>query len=90
MQLGQHVCECKISGLGVAKDDAKDHAEAVRWYRLAAAQGHAAAQFNLGHMLHRGQGVAQDYAEAVRWYRLAAAQGDAVAQFNLNKLRFHV
>jgi TPR repeat protein len=57
-----------------------DSAEAVRLYRLAAEQGHAAAQFNLGSMFEDGQGVAQDYAEAVRLYRLAAEQGHAAAQ----------
>jgi hypothetical protein len=62
---------------------AQDHAEAVRLYRLAAAQGHADAQFNLGYMFYYGRGVAQDYAEAVRLYSLAAAKGDAGAQFNL-------
>jgi TPR repeat protein len=62
-------------GRGVAQDDA----EAVRWYRLAAAQGVAVAQCNLGFMFEKGRGVAQDDAEAVRWYRLAAAQGDARA-----------
>jgi TPR repeat protein len=62
---------------------AQDYAEAVRLYRLAAAQGDAVAQFNLGTMFSKGQGVAQDYAEAVRLYSLAAAQGDAGAQFNL-------
>ena len=38
---------------GVSEDDA----EAVRWYRLAAEQGHASAQFNLGVMYARGEGV---------------------------------
>jgi TPR repeat protein len=61
----------------------QDYAEAVKWYRLAAAQGDASAQFNLGVMYSSGQGVLQDYAEAVKWYRLAAAQGDASAQLNL-------
>jgi TPR repeat protein len=64
---------------GVAQDDA----EAVRLYSLAAAQGHAYAQSDLGHMFETGQGVAQDYAEAVRLYSLAAAQGYAYAQTNL-------
>ena len=41
----------------------------------AAAQGDAAAQFNLGNMYKDGRGVRQDDAEAVRWYRQAAAQG---------------
>jgi hypothetical protein len=62
---------------------AEDHAEAVRLYSLAAAQGHATAQTDLGVMFENGDGVAQDYAEAVRLYRLAAAQGHADAQYNL-------
>ena len=55
----------------------------MRWYRLAADQGDAIAQFNLGVMYAKGAGVLKDDAEAVRWYRLAADQGDAIAQFNL-------
>ena len=51
--------------------------------RLAADQGTAAAQFNLGFMFERGQGVTQNHAEAVKWYRLAADQGYANAQHNL-------
>ena len=50
----------------------QDAAEAVRWYRLAAEQGDATAQFNLGNMYRTGRGVPQDAAEAVRWYRRAA------------------
>ncbi len=54
-------------------------AEAVKWYRLAAEQGHATAQSKLGFMYYDGQGVPQDYGEAIRWYRLAAAPGDTPA-----------
>ena len=60
-----------------------DPAEAAKWYRLAAGQGHAIAQNNLGGMYAYGRGVPQDDAEAVRWYRQAAAQGEAEAQYNL-------
>ena len=49
-------------------------------YRLAAEQGDAEAQFNLGVMYDTGGGVLKDKAEAVRWFRLAAEQGDAAAQ----------
>jgi len=63
-------------GQGVAQDTA----EAIRWYRLAAEQGHADAQYNLGRMFEEGQGVAQDTAEAIRWYRLAAEQGNVFAR----------
>ena len=70
------------TGRGVLKDEA----EAVRWYRLAADQGDADAQLNLGVMYDNGRGVLKDEAEAVRWYRLAADQGDAAAQFNLGNM----
>jgi TPR repeat protein len=53
------------SGQGVAQD----YAEAVRFYRLAAAQGHKVAQKMLGDMFRAGEGVAQDEAEAVKWSR---------------------
>ena len=33
-------------------------AEAARWYRLAADQGHAGAQYNLGLMYANGRGCA--------------------------------
>jgi TPR repeat protein len=50
----------------------ENNAEAVRWYRLAAEQGYARAQSNLGFMYSNGEGVPENNAEAVRWYRLAA------------------
>jgi len=55
----------------------------VRWYRRAAEQGEADAQFSLGLSYDIGQGVPQNYSEAAKWYRRAAEQGHAKAQFNL-------
>ena len=49
--------------------------ESLNSLREHAAKGEASAQFNLGLMYAKGQGVTQDYAEAVRWYRKAADQG---------------
>jgi hypothetical protein len=66
----------------------KDYPEAAKWYRLAAQQGEVIAQYNLGLMYYRGNGVAQDYAEAARWYFLAAEQGNANAQFNLGGMYY--
>ena len=48
-----------------------DYTEAVRWYKKAAAQGHYAAQNNLGVMYAHGLGVHADLVEAYRWMRLA-------------------
>ncbi len=53
-------------GRGVPQGDAE---AAARWYRKAADQGHASAQFNLGSMYERGRGVPQDDAAALKWYR---------------------
>jgi hypothetical protein len=70
------------NGRGVAKDEA----EAVRWYRLAAAEGNADAQYYLGFMFQHGRGVAHDNVEAVRWFHLAAAQGHPSAVEKLKNL----
>ena len=50
---------------------------------MAADQGDANAQFNLGLMYANGRGVPRDYAQAGKWYRLAADQGTARAQCDL-------
>jgi len=62
------------------------YAEAMTWYRLAADQGEARAQFNLGIIYDEGIGVPQDYAEAMKWYRKAADQGFSPAQYNLGTM----
>ncbi|MFT4589650.1 MAG: TPR repeat protein [Candidatus Binatia bacterium] len=61
----------------------KDFKEAVRWYRKAAEQGDAGAQYNLGNYIADGRGVAQDHKVAVEWFRKAADQQDPHAQNNL-------
>ncbi len=58
----------------------------MKWYRKAAAQGVAEAQYNLGVMYGKGQGVPQDSVQAYMWYDLAASRyppgedRDAVAE----------
>ncbi|MDB4809753.1 sel1 repeat family protein [bacterium] len=60
----------------------EDDAEALRLYRLAAEQGVAKAQHNLGVMYAKGEGVPQDYVEAYAWFSVAAAGGYADAANN--------
>ncbi len=50
---------------------------------MAATQGFAKAQLNLGKYYAEGIGTAQDSDQAMKWYREAAKQGNAKAQFNL-------
>lgn len=54
-----------------------------------AEQGFASAQYNLGLMYSKGDGVQKNNTEAVKWYRKAAEQGNAKAQFNLGVKYFH-
>ena len=61
----------------------QDFEEAAKLYRIAADQGLADAQNNLGVLYTYGVGVQPDPKEAARWYRKAAEQGQPNAQFNL-------
>ncbi len=54
-------------GRGTARNDA----EAAYWYRQAAEQGYAIAQYNLGYMYQSGRGVPRDYKEALKWFNMA-------------------
>ncbi len=60
-----------------------DYATAFKISLPLAEQGNADAQFSLGAMYDKGQGVPQDDAEAVKWSRKAAEQGYARAQNDL-------
>ena len=48
-----------------------------------AEQGDTSAQFNLGIMYRKGNGVPENDKTAVKWYTKAAKQGHAKAQSNL-------
>jgi len=68
--------------------DRGDYETALKEFRPLAEQGDALAQFNMGVMFAKGQGVSQYYQEAVRWYRKAAERGHASAQFNLGLMYY--
>lgn len=57
--------------LGVSADNSRRHAQALRWWRLAAATGHATAAFDLA-IAARDRG---DVDNALRWWGRAAANG---------------
>ena len=61
-------------GDGKRKKFDEDSAQAIKWYQLSVEQDNADAQYNLGRMYERGQGVLQNYTDAIKLYRLAAAQ----------------
>ena len=49
-----------------------DEAEAVRWFRVAAARGSERGAFGLGLTYRDGRGVPRSDSLAVRWLRLAS------------------
>ena len=56
-----------------------DYATALAGFQNYAAQGDAAAQFNLGFMYANGEGVPEDDVTAYAWLNIAAAQGQSSA-----------
>ena len=60
----------------------ENDAEAVIWYSLAAEQGYAYAQNNLGLMYFNGAGAPQDDVRAYMWWSVSTAQGYAEARIN--------
>ncbi len=68
-------------GLGAYKRG--DYAAARQVWAPLAETGDREAQYFLGHLYAKGEGVVQDHAEALYWFRAAAAQGDPYGQFAL-------
>ena len=66
-------------GLGVTKD----YSAAAKWFKLAADQGYAKAQFRLGYMYEKGRGVTLNYSEARKLYTLAENLGHEEAKERL-------
>ena len=63
-----------------------DYADAMRLMQPLAQQGDKHAQYLIGFMYDRGQGVSKDPAKAAEWYSLAAERGHPHAQNNLGVL----
>ena len=64
--------------------DALNEEGSAKWYKMAAEQGHAGAQYMLGECYYTQMGgVSKNFSEAFKWYTLAAMQGHAEAQASL-------
>lgn len=64
----------------------QDYDKAGVWLKLAAGQGLAEAQFELGKLYVEGAGVKKDYKKGMEWFLKAANQNNAKAQFNLGRI----
>lgn len=66
--------------------DDKQYDKAFQSFLMAAEQGDAISQNNVGSMYARGMGVDQSYDEAMKWFRKAAEQGNDDAQFSIGNM----
>jgi TPR repeat protein len=64
----------------------EDDVEAVKWFRKAAEQGDARAQFDLGRLYEAGRGISRNTVEAYAWFSLSTAAGNGEAQSRLSDL----
>ena len=74
---------------GLTAYEAQDYKSAVSLWTPLAEEGDSEAQFNMGVMYDRGQGVEADPVTALKWYRLAADQGHCRAQYSLGYMYRH-
>lgn len=71
---------------GFAAFEKGDYAKAVYWFRKAAEQGNAEAQYTLGVMYDNGRGVTRDLKEAVKLHRKSIEQENSVRQADLARI----
>ena len=68
----------------------KDLPQAFKYYKLAADQGHAESQFNVGCFYEKGEGgVEKDSSQAFKYFKLAADQNLADAQHKVGLMFQH-
>ena len=60
-----------------------DFQKAYQLWLRDAEKGDPFAQYNLGIMYSKGEGIPQNLSEAFKWYHMAAVQGFAQARYNL-------
>ena len=72
-----------ILGLRALDGQPVNMADAIKYLTQAAEKGQAVAQYRLGTLYERGQGVAADPVKAAHWYELSANQGNRKAMHNL-------
>ncbi len=76
-------------GAGIAAYKRADYAAARAAWGPLASNGDAQAQYYLGHLYAKGEGVDRDPVQALHWFRAAAEQGESYGQFALGYVYEH-
>ncbi len=74
---------------GIAAYKRGDYVAAWAAWRPLASDGDAEAQYYLGHLYAKGEGITRDLGQAVHWFRAAAEQGEPYGQFALGYVYEH-
>ena len=64
----------------------KGYSRAYNIFMTSARDGNAEAEYNLGLMYARGQGVPKDYKAALSWFQKAHDHGNRAATYFLGKM----
>ncbi len=80
-----HHIACTIA-YAVGRGVARDMGQAADWFKRAADLGYVDAQYNLGVLYERGDGVPQSLTDAYKWYAVAAAAGDNESKSRISAL----
>jgi TPR repeat protein len=65
----------------------QDDSKAFHWFQMAAENGSARGQYDLGQIYEHGRGQPKDFELAAHWYGKSAAQGVERARVKLDRLR---
>src|SRR3974390_2968517 len=71
---------------GIAAHEERQYVKALAAWRQAAAQGSVEAQYRIGLLYMRGEGVVQSIPDAIAWHEPAAKAGHVEAQFQLGSI----
>ena len=70
--------------------EAYDRVNKIKWYQLAADNGHPSAQNNLANIYYIGKyGEPRNYAKAFKLYKMLADNNDVHAQYRLGDMYYH-
>jgi len=76
---------CFHNGYGIPQD----HTKGTELYMIAAAAGHAFAQFHLAECYRRGLGLSKDVKKAMQFFAMSGKQGYGMASLRLGEMHFN-
>jgi uncharacterized protein len=81
--LAYAAAEQKSADAGIAAYENENYREAMKQLRPLAEKGDPNAQYYVGRMYEKGEGVSKDSEQVVKWYTKSAEAGQRKAQYRL-------